>query len=972
MHSAWMRISVVNFAIMTAFFGGSACHPSAEETIPPARQVSSQTSSLMQSEPDGALWGGAGAMKAGRLLHTVTRLIDGRVLAVGGYTRSAELFNPTTERWVSTRDTLNTHRSGTATLLQDGRVLIASAGASEWDSSITAELYDPITEKWSATGGLLTPRFHHTAVLLLDGRVLVLGGSNSEYGGTVLASAEIYEPTRGIWSATAPMGSARLHHTATLLSDGKVLVTGGFDSTGMPLRFAEIFNPVAGSWTRVGNMTTPRARHSATILLNGKVIVTGGGGTDWQSSSSSEVFDPALNSWQAAASMATPRRSHSATLLPTGHILVVGGFHEHTGILSTAESYDPDAGVWRPAGDMETGRYRHASTLLANGRVLVAGGFSNGDQGSAEIFAPYFETLLASGDDWDLLHIAGVMDETGTPFTSNLYVLQSEAGIQQAPIPENIRADIANSDSTTDTAYVVSQSVVDEIVLSESQGALTPALEAIAEPLDPEGASPSGLFKRCSDSLASPGKTINLNKSFKADEHNLDNRTSPNPGNSSIGSSHVGGNMSGTIRGEVQVRLRRFRLFKWCIPYGVRFDHARIHGNVLVNSGATVDANLSFNRNLWQWDLKRTRLFSLNFALGPIPVRILVDLPMRAALDMHSSITGKMTYTGLHTVSGRFDYICTFKRCDGYSSLDVNSSGESPSAAYSVTARIKAELYLQAAFRASLYSPYVAYGWVGVKPSLNGDLWAYYGNDCGVASAPSDVLTAAAFDLDFDLQLQASAGVLRRKKKWFDADWTLYGKNFHIWFQHFGDSDVFKPILRGPTEVPVASVAQFNIKPRACWPYGDRVEYLLDWGDGMTVEPKGSPNEWVPVGHSWGQAGEKAINLTAIRDGHGRDFGKTAHGRIQVVGSTGTWTSWLNRDEPGGSGDWETLADFPVSSVCNGAAPAGIECRTADGGIDWSLAGEAYTCAPTIGGVCINTDQSDSECLDYEVRFLCP
>ena len=94
---------------------------------------------------------------------------------------------------------------------------------------------------------------------------------------------------------------------------------------------------------------------------------------------------------------------------------------------------------------------------------------------------------------------------------------------------------------------------------------------------------------------------------------------------------------------------------------------------------------------------------------------------------------------------------------------------------------------------------------------------------------------------------------------------------------------------------------------------------------------------------------------------------------ILVTGGTGTWTAWLNRDDPSGTGDWETLADFRAAgiNICNGAAPIGIDCATLTG-VDYRNTGEVYSCTPGTGGICQNAWQTDGACLDYQVRFQCP
>ncbi|HVG60181.1 MAG TPA: kelch repeat-containing protein [Hyalangium sp.] len=327
-------------------------------------------------------------MNSSRLLHTATPLADGRILATGGYNRSSELYDPATGAWSRTADAPNTYRAATATLLQNGQILIAGVGGAEWNSGISSALFDPASGTWAPAGSLVTPRLYHTATLLPGGKVLITGGAHSEYESSSLATAEVYDPTTGTWSPTGSMASARRDHTATLLSNGKVLVTGGGHASGTSQATAELYDPATGTWSPAGNMLTARTSHSATLLLDGKVLVAGGGSPDQASSASVELFDPATGTWAVAASMARPRRFHSALLLPSGLVLVAGGFHEYTGIQTAAEVYDPAAGSWRSAGNLATGRYRHAAAPLSGGRILVAGGYSNGDQASAEIYLP--------------------------------------------------------------------------------------------------------------------------------------------------------------------------------------------------------------------------------------------------------------------------------------------------------------------------------------------------------------------------------------------------------------------------------------------------------------------------------------------------------------------------------------------------------------------------------------------------------
>ena len=165
----------------------------------------------------------------------------------------------------------------TVTLLTDGKLLAAGGYSTNFTYprvSAAAELYDPATGTWSSTGAMHTNRCYHTATLLPNGKVLVVGGD----GG--LSSAELYDPATGAWTMTGALASGREYHTATLLPNGMVLVVGGDIVTRPPvyLASAELYSPATGLWTAAGAMSRARCEHTATLLPSGKVLVAGGSG----------------------------------------------------------------------------------------------------------------------------------------------------------------------------------------------------------------------------------------------------------------------------------------------------------------------------------------------------------------------------------------------------------------------------------------------------------------------------------------------------------------------------------------------------------------------------------------------------------------------------------------------------------------------------------------------------------------------
>ncbi|MCY1079507.1 Kelch repeat-containing protein [Archangium lansingense] len=329
--------------------------------------------------------------EGGHLMPRAVLLADGRVLALGEFNPFSDVFNPVTDEWAATGKTTANRRRHTATLLPDGRVLVTGGE----DKPRTAELYDPVAGTWAAVTDMSVGRIDHTATLLPDGRVLVVGGHEAFGSTTRNATAELFDPQNGNWTSTGSMQTARSAHTATLVSkNGRalVLVAGGEGATSK-LASAELYDPETGTWTATGNMGLVRYAHTATRLQDGRVLVAGGEPSDLSDEfpeprGRAELYDPATGSWAATGRMNRPRRSHAAVPLNTGHVLVLGGFHESAGIQAGVELYDPVLGSWSVLGPMQVRREFHAALLLEDGRILIVGGITNPNtlQGTYELY----------------------------------------------------------------------------------------------------------------------------------------------------------------------------------------------------------------------------------------------------------------------------------------------------------------------------------------------------------------------------------------------------------------------------------------------------------------------------------------------------------------------------------------------------------------------------------------------------------
>jgi hypothetical protein len=290
---------------------------------------------------------------------------------------------------------MTTARANAAAIrLRDGRVLICGGTATGEVGGVlsSAELYNPASRAFTGTGSMTVPRAGQTITLLRDGRVLLTGGVQNAGFRSELASAEIYDPGAGTFSATGSMSVPREGHTATILRDGRVLIAGGSDNGIHTLDSAEIYDPSSGTFRGTGHLHQPRVAHVAALLGTGKVLIAGGGRGGmpggYISYDTAEMYDPVAGSFTAIrAHMKSDRVGAAAVKLNDGRVLIVGGKsgRRMTSRLSnlssltplnTAEIYDPEAGAFIRTGDMSAPHYLATATMLDSGNVLVVGGWT--------------------------------------------------------------------------------------------------------------------------------------------------------------------------------------------------------------------------------------------------------------------------------------------------------------------------------------------------------------------------------------------------------------------------------------------------------------------------------------------------------------------------------------------------------------------------------------------------------------------
>ena len=243
-------------------------------------------------------WSHAAPMAHPRVNQAATLLLDGRVLVTGGSgpsgaaLRSAELYDPATNRWTAAADMHVPRYHQTATLLGDGRVLVAGGEQVASDGTPilyrTAELYNPTTNKWTLTGSMAVPRANQVASLLGNGDVLEAGGGDL---GIYSKSAEFYDPSTGRWHNARSMCCRRAFASATELKNGEALVTGGFAGQ-KGLAIAEVYDPATNKWLRAGEMHATRGHQAAALLQDGQVFVVGGQTYNGPFLASSDLYTP--------------------------------------------------------------------------------------------------------------------------------------------------------------------------------------------------------------------------------------------------------------------------------------------------------------------------------------------------------------------------------------------------------------------------------------------------------------------------------------------------------------------------------------------------------------------------------------------------------------------------------------------------------------------------------------------------------
>ncbi len=327
-------------------------------------------------------WHYTGALSVPKQEISLTTLDNGTILATGGQNTDmvphpeCEIYNPATASWSLTDPMKIARVFHAVVILKDGRVAAFGGQTAEtYDGgnpvqTTKVEIYDPATATWSDGGSVNIARQHHTASMLSDGRILIVGGLSHV---SPIADCEIYDPATQTSTMVAPMKQARYEHQATSLNDGRVMVTGGRIGgwNGTFFTESEIYDPATNTWSVVDPMNQARQRGLLIQFSDGSILSAAGRNSSTSTAPGSELFDLSTGHWSSTDPMKQPCTWMGTVLFPGDRLLATGGFidaqwQSSTDVLCTAttEWYDKSQAAWYYAPTLETARARHCAVYL--------------------------------------------------------------------------------------------------------------------------------------------------------------------------------------------------------------------------------------------------------------------------------------------------------------------------------------------------------------------------------------------------------------------------------------------------------------------------------------------------------------------------------------------------------------------------------------------------------------------------------
>jgi hypothetical protein len=482
---------------------------------------------------------------------------------------------------------------------------------------------------------------------------------------------------------------------------------------------------------------------------------------------------------------------------------------------------------------------------------------------------PPASEVIDQGNGWQVVHVTAPAG-AGPAVDEVIAVVQGGADLTGVPLPQSLKDDLALD--PPDQVVVVSDWVARDIATAEATGVMPPRLAAIAEPDD--GGSEQSLLARCSDQMVTRARSVSFSRPFT---QNLGND------GAFTGTLSLTGSFSVSATGEARFAKKRFKLWRWCIPYGARFDSASLTGQATVDQGATLEGTVRYAKDFDFGELAKPDLGGVWFTVGPVPVYLSFSLPVTAGLRLAASASSSIRYNGSQAGVASFQVSCSGS-CSGSGSWSATRQPGQPLLNADLSARIRPTPWLDVSLRVGLYHEWLAFVQGGARAELAADLWGYVGNNCGDADATggNEQVAALTADLDGTLVIVGGVGALGGDPSTRD----LWSHTWHLlWHDLLGNPSARQPMLTGPATTSVGASTGYGVALRPCWPYDDTVTYELAPAGGAVQTLTGSPRSATIGQVSWSSAGSKALTARAVSDRHGRRLDASTARTISVQGA---------------------------------------------------------------------------------------
>ena len=436
-------------------------------------------------------WSPLASLGTARTLAGAAVLQNGTVLVVGGTSSTtgtgtpvatAEVYNPSSNVWSATATGAPAVSDSVVLTLSNGDVLVAggiSGTGSSGNATAAASIYNPTTNVWAATGNSMpTGVYGAASVTLANGSVMVIGGYTGPTSApTATTAVSVYTPSTNAWTTgdALPAGTQSAFGSAGVLSNGTVLYAGGFSAPGAVTGAAELFDPTQNTWSGVGSLITARSHAGMAVLADGAVLLAGGERADGTAIANAELYNPTTKVWTATSPLTTARTGATFSTLATGQVIAAGGADSAGNALSSAEIYAPQSATWTVTGTLGTARENASAVQLSGGQYLVFGG--NTATGAAISNAEsYFSGVPAS-----LASISGADFVTGSAKTLNLSATGfptptiSEAGT----LPQGLAFTVGATGSATISGTADGPVGTFPITITATNGVLSPVSTSV-------------------------------------------------------------------------------------------------------------------------------------------------------------------------------------------------------------------------------------------------------------------------------------------------------------------------------------------------------------------------------------------------------------------------------------------------------------------------------------------------------------